>query len=127
MSPGVDWGAIGLVLASILIGVTGQLFLKRGMTSLGAVTLSARGAVGVAVRILTNRFIVTGLLAYFVSAAFWIAALTRVDLSYAYPLLASNVVLVSLGARFLLGEQVSRQSWLAILIIMAGIVMVSLS
>ena len=85
MSAGVDWAAIGLVLTSILVGVAGQLFLKRGMTRLGAITVSAGSVVGVALRILTNRDIILGLLAYFVSAVLWIAALTPFLRWFAFP------------------------------------------
>ena len=38
-----------------------------------------------------------------------------------------TMVLVTLGASFVLGEQVSRQRWLAIFFIVVGIVMVSVS
>ena len=45
-------------------------------------------------RAATNPFVVGGAVAYALSFALWLIVLTRVDLSYAYPLLSMGYVLV---------------------------------
>ena len=61
------------------------------------------------------------------SALAWIAVLSRLDLSVAYPFLALNFVLVTLVARFFLGESVPPLRWLGILVIIGGILLVAKS
>ena len=53
--------------------------------------------------------------------------LSRLDLSVAYPFLALNFVLVTLVARFFLGESVPPLRWLGILVIIGGILLVAKS
>ena len=57
----------------------------------------------------------------------WILVLRRMDLSYAYPFLALNFVLIALVSRFFLGETVPPMRWVGILIICGGILLVARS
>ncbi len=63
-------------------------------------------------------------LCFAVATALWLAALRTSDISYAYPLLGAGYVFVTVLAKWLLRERVSRLRWVAILIITAGVVMV---
>ncbi len=119
--------ALLYILASIALGVAGQLFFKRGMMSLGPLALSLRALPGLVLTLVTRPRLLAGAFLYFLSAVLWLYALSRVDLSYAYPLLALNVVLIPLGARFLFKEPVSRARWGAILLIGCGIAFVTMS
>ncbi|AFJ46521.1 4-amino-4-deoxy-L-arabinose-phosphoundecaprenol flippase subunit ArnE [Shimwellia blattae] len=54
----------------------------------------------------------------------WLGVLQRLPVGVAYPLLSLNIVWVTLGARALWGEQVSRRHWLGIGLIVAGVILV---
>ena len=77
--------AIGYILISVLAGATGQILLKKGMSSMGPLTLSFEQLFNILWRIGTNPYVVIGLVIYVTGTVFWLAALSRVDLSYAYP------------------------------------------
>lgn len=62
-----------------------------------------------------------------VATVLWIMALRRADISYAYPLLGSGYVLVTVLARWILRERVTALRWIAVLIITAGVVMVGVN
>lgn len=55
----------------------------------------------------------------------WLAALSRLDLSVAVPVLGLNYALVPLAARIVLGEPVHRQRWMAIALIIVGVTIVA--
>lgn len=55
----------------------------------------------------------------------WLAALSRLDLSVAVPVLGLNYALVPLAARILLGEPVHRRRWLGICFIILGVTLVA--
>lgn len=57
----------------------------------------------------------------------WLVAISRLDLSLAYPLLALAFVLNPLLARLLLGENIPWERWVGILVICIGVVIVSLT
>jgi multidrug transporter EmrE-like cation transporter len=111
---------LGLVLAAVGISVTGQLLLKLG----------ASAPIHSAAEFLTTLFkphTLIALVAYAVSAILWIMVLSRVPLSYAYPLLALNYVLVVAVSAWFLGESVPAQRWIGVGVIMLGFVIAATS
>lgn len=53
----------------------------------------------------------------------WLACLTRLDLSYAYPIACSSVLLVTLFSTAFLGEPVTLRIWVGTLSILFGILL----
>jgi undecaprenyl phosphate-alpha-L-ara4N flippase subunit ArnE len=115
-----------LILASVAMGVSGQLCLKAGMDQIGAL---ATGSVGTlmqtALRVVTTPLVFLGLAFYALGSVFWLLVLSKLDLSLAYPMLALTYVLIPLAAQFILGEQVPTLRWLGVGIIFAGVVVVA--
>ncbi len=92
-----------LILLSVTAGVAGQTAIKLGVSQPGA--SDAAGSLGGLVgMILGSPLVILGLGLYGLGALAWIAVLSRMDLSLAYPFLALNFVLVALVSRFYLGE-----------------------
>ena len=54
----------------------------------------------------------------------WLLCLSRLELSYAYPVASSSVLLVTAFSIAVLGESVSWRMWLGTLLILAGIILV---
>lgn len=118
--------ALILILISTAFGVAGQTALKLGVDKPGMAE-SATGILPVISLIFKSPLVLLGLVFYALGALAWIAVLSRLDLSLAYPFLALNFVLVTLSGRFLLGETVPPLRWLGILVIIAGILLVAKS
>ena len=77
--------------------------------------------------ILTNPWVIVGVLllvGYFLS---FLAALSRLELSYVLPMTASGYVLTTLVAWRVLGESVSGTRWIGTLIIAIGVTLVGVS
>ena len=83
--------------------------------------------VATALPILTAPLTLLGLVLYAVSAIFWISALSRVELSYAYPLLGIGYVLVSVVAWKLWGEAFGVQRVIGTLVVALGVILVGTS
>lgn len=118
------WTSYGLVGLSILAGVAGQTAMKLGVNHAGG---AGAGLLGLASMILTEPLVLGGLACYVLAALAWIAALTRLDLSVAYPFLALNFVLVALSASLILDERIPPLRWLGIAVICVGILLVARS
>ena len=52
---------------------------------------------------------------------FWLLALTRLDLSYAFPVACSSILLVTLFSVIFLGEPVTARVWIGTVLILAGV------
>ena len=116
-----SWWLIGL---SISAGVLGQTAIKIGVNQPGNAG-AAGGPLALVTTILTSPLILAGIGFYGLGALAWIAVLARLDLSYAYPFLALNFVLIALVSRFGLGETAPAGRWLGIAIIVVGILVVA--
>ena len=57
----------------------------------------------------------------------WIVALSRVEVSIAYPMLSIGYVVNAVLAWWLFGEEVNAQRWLGIGVIIIGVVLVARS
>ena len=118
--------SLGLILLSTIAGVAGQTAIKLGVDKPG-VAETATGVFSIINLIFHSPLVLLGLCFYAIGALVWIAVLSRLDLSVAYPFLALNFVLVTLVARFFLGESVPPLRWLGILVIIGGILLVAKS
>lgn len=120
--------AFGLILLGVLLGAGAQLLLKAGTNALGPLAAGTAGAaVETAVRVMAQPAIVAGLTLYVVSAAVWIVALSRVEVSVAYPMLSIGFVVNAIAAWALLGESVGAQRLAGIAVIVVGVFLVARS
>jgi multidrug transporter EmrE-like cation transporter len=109
------------IALSICAGVSGQLVLKRGMSILGAQSLSASSVVDVLQRMAFSPWVIGGLLIYVAGTFFWLMVLSRVDLSYAYPMTSMSYILIVLSSWHFLGESISPLRIVGVLTIIVGV------
>lgn len=119
---------VWILAASIILNVCGQISIKQSILNYQNLAGSnVYFGVATALPILTAPLTLLGLALYAVSAIFWIAALSRVELSYAYPLLGVGYVLVSVVAWKLWGEALGIQRLIGTLAVALGVILVGTS
>jgi drug/metabolite transporter (DMT)-like permease len=109
------------LFAGILLNAAAQLLLKAGTNKLGLISLVPETLFATLGQLLTNLPIMSGLCLYGISVLTWIAGLSRVDVSIAYPLLSLGYVVNAFAAYFLFGEMITWQRALGIGIILIGV------
>jgi drug/metabolite transporter (DMT)-like permease len=119
--------AIVYILIAVLASATGQVLLKKGMASMGALTLSTNQLVSILWRIGTNPYVVIGLIIYVCGTVFWLAALSRVDLSYAYPFASLSYVLMLIASWLLFNENITPVRLLGTMVVGMGVLLISQS
>jgi len=126
MSHDKGWSGVALV-ASIILGAIGQLFMRAGMSSLHE-AIAIQPLTSLAYSFSPKLIPVVlwtfgGLTAYATSLLCWMVTLKRFDLSFAYPMLSLSYLLVYLGAVLwpALHESVSLGKTVGILTIMVGV------
>lgn len=117
---------IPFILLSVIIVVIGQIFVKKGLNSLGDIDFSS-GIISSYMNIFLCPWVVLGVLVYSLGILLWLYVLTKVDLSYAYPFLGLTFVFVTLGSRWFLGEPISFIRWIGVLTIFFGVMLISKS
>lgn len=117
----------GLILLGVLLGATGQLFLKAGTNRVGRFAFRRDNILPIGWKLATEPRIVAGLVCYVIGVAVWIVALSRVEVSIAYPMVSMGYVVNAVAAWYLFGEAVTRSRLVGIGIIAIGVYIVAQS
>lgn len=121
------WLTLALLIIPAFTGVAGQLLLKMGMAQMGALEISMAAVPTIIWRMATSPLVIAGLAVYVGGIFFWLLALNRVDLSYAFPFASLSYVLVFFFSWLLLGERISMPRVVGMLVICLGIILVARS
>jgi multidrug transporter EmrE-like cation transporter len=74
------------IIIGVLLNAVAQLLLKAGARNVGEIHLTLSNLFSVGWRVATQLPIIGGLTCYVLSVVLWIIALSRVDVSVAYPM-----------------------------------------
>ncbi|OQY43609.1 MAG: 4-amino-4-deoxy-L-arabinose transferase [Desulfobacteraceae bacterium 4572_87] len=116
-----------LILLGVLLNATAQLCLKQGMRQVGHFAFSLSNLVPIGFKVALNPFVFAGLVCYVVSVVVWLMALSRVEVSYAYPLLSVGYVVTAFAGQLFFGEALGPMRWAGILVICLGVYLVTRS
>ncbi len=111
----------------VIFQVLGDVWLSRGMRQVGGVSMSnLTSLTTIGIQVLTNPWVVLGIL-FLIGALFLhLTAISRLDLSYVLPMGAFKYVLSAFCAWFILGESVSQTRWWGTALISSGVLLVAL-
>lgn len=110
-----------------MLNAAAQIVLKQGMRTIGHFAFSLKNLWPISVQAAMNPFIMTGILCYAVSVVVWLMVLSRVEVSFAYPLLSIGYIVAALAGWSFFGESVGPDRWLGIFIICFGVYLVTRS
>ncbi len=114
-----------LLLVASGLTVIGEVLLKLGMNAVSAQV----GAFTLEPRVLWTTFtdwrVILGFALVFGGALFWLGVISRVNLSFAYPLLALNYVLILIPSRYFLGENITPTKLAGAVIVVAGVIVIT--
>lgn len=109
----------GIVLASMVCTVVGNLLLKIGAGERGVSTVWPFS--------MLNLHTFLGALAFCMAMVLYLMVLKRAALNLAQSIFALQFVLVILAARFVLDEPIGTHRWVGIALIAAGLFVVAIS
>ena len=96
-----------LILSGVMLNAVAQLLLKAGARGIGGMEFSLTNVKPIAYAIALNPYIFGGLCCYAISVVIWILALSRVEVSMAYPMLSLGYVVNAFFGWWLFGEAVT--------------------
>lgn len=115
----------GLILLGVLLNATAQLLLKAGMTQIGHFEFSANNLIPIGLKVMGNFPIIGGLCLYVASVGVWLLVLSRVQVSFAYPMLSIGYIVNAIAANYFFGEPLTSIRMLGIFIIIGGVYLVA--
>jgi drug/metabolite transporter (DMT)-like permease len=117
-----SWIAYSLVFATVSLTVTGQFLLKWQVLRAGPLPADTGDRLHFLVRLLLNPWVLCAFAAAFLASLTWMLAMTKLQLSHAFPMTALTFALVVVGSAVLFHEPVTPLKVAGLLLIVAGIV-----
>jgi multidrug transporter EmrE-like cation transporter len=111
---------LALILTGVLLNAAAQLLLKAGSRAISGIAFNLSNTGALLERMALNPPILAGLTCYAVSVVVWVLALSRVDVSVAYPMLSVGYVVNAVAAWLLFAESLSPTRMLGIAVIIVG-------
>ncbi len=116
---------IVMILASVLLNALAQLLIRKGMLCIGEVGVTSLFAnLGV---MITNAWLWGAMLSYAVSILLWMAVLSRVEVSFAYPFLSIGYIVAAVVGYAVFNEHLSATRIAGIIVICLGVILISRS
>lgn len=112
----------GYILATILFTVYSQIALKYRITEFGTLPIDSFDRLKFIAGLIIDPIILSGFIAAFLASLSWMAAMTKFELSHAYPFMSLNFFLVFLLSAYFLNEQITLQKIAGISLIITGVI-----
>ena len=119
--------SFALVFAGVMLNAAAQLLLKTGVKDMGVIQLTPGNIFQAGLKLAFEPHILGGLTCYVISVVVWILALSRVQVSIAYPMLSLGYVVTAVIAWAFMGEAVSAMRLTGIAVIIVGVFLVTRS
>ena len=117
----MTWAAFALVLTGVLLNAIAQLALKASVNDTGIISLDMQSLLSSAGSLAFNLWLWLGLFCYAISVVIWILALSRVDVSIAYPMLSIGYIVNAVAAWHLFDEPMNLGKVVGIGVIIVGV------
>lgn len=117
--------AILFVLGAVLLNTVGQIVMKAGATSLASLNFSLSNLPQVFLTILKSPLMMSALTLYGLSAVVWIMALSKMDLSQAYPMTSIGYILTALIGVMAFGEVMTLNRLVGLGLILIGVLVLA--
>jgi drug/metabolite transporter (DMT)-like permease len=114
----------------ILLTSIGEFILKASINAYPAPTAPytpMSGYLSLAAYVFSNPITILALIMVITGGILWLGAMSKFELSFLYPFLSTNLMLIVIGSHFILGEEVNLYRYIGVMLIMAGLVIISKS
>lgn len=114
--------AYALVLLTVLLTVYGQFAIKWQVLASKQIPASWDERIAYITHLLLSPLVISAIAAAFLASISWMIAMSRLQLSHAYPMTALTFVLVVIGSNYMFHEPLSPLKIFGLMLIVAGIV-----
>lgn len=113
------------IFFTVLFTVYSQLVMRWQVGKVGALPADLMGKAQFIAVLLLNPWVISGVVATFLAGVTWMMAMTKFQLSYAFPFVSLNYVLVMLASAFFFGEPLTANKILGLIAILIGIFVIA--
>ena len=113
--------SFSLIIVGVTLNAAAQLLMKAGTNAVGYFEFSASNILPIGWKLATEWHIIAAMACYVISVVVWILALSRVQVSIAYPMISLGYVVGAIAAWWLFGEALTPTKIAGIGVIIIGV------
>lgn len=113
-----------IAIAAILLLVAGQTCLKLGLNAVGGVSFLGGDVRESVARLFATPYIALGFVFYGTSAILWLDVLSKLDFSFAFPLVSMTYVFSQIIGRFVFHETITWERLAGVCLIIVGVLFI---
>lgn len=99
--------------------------MRWQVTLAGPLPADALGKISYIFSVLLNPWVLSGIFATFLAGVSWMLAMTRFEISYAYPFVSLNYILVLAAGFFFFNEALSVNKLVGSALVIVGIIVIA--
>ena len=113
------------ILSTVVFTVYSQLIMRWQVSAAGPLPMHISEKIGYVLNLLLNPWVLSGIVSTFLAGVSWMLAMTKFEISYAYPFVSLNYILV-LGAGFLLfNESINAAKLAGSALVVLGVIVIA--
>ena len=117
--------SFSMILTGVMLNAAAQILMKTGTNAVGYFDFSVANILPVGWKLATEPHIIGAMVCYVFGVMIWILALSRVQVSIAYPLLSLGYVVNAVAAWYLFNESFNPAKVIGMGVIILGVVIIS--
>lgn len=114
-----------MIWLSVSLSAVAQIFLKEGLSRLQKSRTVRGGVSSLILDVGRQSYVWLWGMSFVLATGLWLLGLQKLDLSYAYPLVAFGYVLVNILSALFFHESVTRNRWIAVAVIGVGVMLIA--
>lgn len=126
------WGNIltrliehSFIFSTILFTVYSQLIMRWQVSAAGPLPSNLSDKMGYVIALLMNPWVMSGIVATFLAGVSWMLVMTKFEISYAYPFVSLNYILVLVAGFLLFQETISITKLAGSALVVLGIIVIA--
>ncbi|NOU40013.1 MAG: EamA family transporter [Methylotenera sp.] len=113
------------IFSTIIFTVYSQLIMRWQVSLAGELPQELSGKLQFVGNLLLDPWVFSGIVATFLAGVSWMLAMTKFEVSYAFPYVSLNYVLILFASFFIFNEQLSIAKLIGTLIVVLGIIVIA--
>ena len=114
------------ILASIAFTVYSQLIMRWQVSVAGDLPADLSGKVRFVFALLINPWVLAGVFATLLAGISWMLAMTRFEVSYAYPFVGLSFILIMILSGVIFGETIGLHKIFGTILVVVGVIVTAL-
>lgn len=117
----------GYILSTVIFTVYSQLIMRWQVSLAGTLPADTLGKIQFVAQLLVNPWIFSSVVATLLAGISWMLAMTRFEISYAYPWIGLNFVMMLIFGILIFDESFNMAKLLGTFLVIVGIVIIAQS